>query len=100
MPDFTVFTCENGRGGGECIYIRDDFKMTPVNGNIERPDDVEQGVQQAGRGPQPCPLSHLVRPSPTHHAQISVDGKPGAGPIRRGPIFEKLKFKYFQNQSS
>ena len=41
IPDYDVFRCDKGRGGGVCIYVKDVFKVTPVNVDTERPDGVE-----------------------------------------------------------
>ncbi len=38
---YNVFRCDNGRGAGVCIYVRDDFKSSPIKLDITRPAGIE-----------------------------------------------------------
>ena len=48
IPNYVSYRCDAGRGGGVCIYVRDVFKVTPVNINIAKPkgkEDVSVSVK-------------------------------------------------------
>lgn len=36
IPGFNVFRHDKGRGGGACIYVRDDFKVEQIDTNVNR----------------------------------------------------------------
>lgn len=39
--DFNIFRCDNGRGAGACIYVRDILKSEVLSVNIIRPTNIE-----------------------------------------------------------
>lgn len=41
IPDYVVYRCDKGRGGGVCIYIKKHFTVTPINTAIDKPEGVE-----------------------------------------------------------
>lgn len=41
IPEYIVYRCDKGRGGGVCIYIRDVYKVAPTEFDIVRPQGVE-----------------------------------------------------------
>lgn len=41
IANFNIFRCDQGRGGGTCVYVRNDLKITPVNVNIPRIEGIE-----------------------------------------------------------
>ena len=41
IENFNIFRYDEGFGGGTCIYVRDDLKVTPINLNIPGIDKVE-----------------------------------------------------------
>ena len=41
IPNYVVYRCDAGRGGGVCIYVKDVFKVTPVHIDLVRPKGVE-----------------------------------------------------------
>lgn len=41
IPNLKIFRRDHGRGGGVCIFIRDDLKVTEVTNPIEKIDGVE-----------------------------------------------------------
>lgn len=41
IPNYNIFRCDKGRGGGVCIYVRDTYKVTPVHFDEVRPQGVE-----------------------------------------------------------
>ena len=41
IPNYNIFRCDKGRGGGACIYVRDIYKVTPVHFDLVRPHGVE-----------------------------------------------------------
>lgn len=41
IPNFNILRCDVGRGGGVCIYIRDDLNITIINTGIERCENIE-----------------------------------------------------------
>ena len=50
IRNYNVIRCDAGRGGGTCIYVRDDLKITPINvnidkGNIEGIEDIYIQIQ-------------------------------------------------------
>ena len=41
IPNYNIYRYDTGRGGGVCIIIRDDFKVTKINTGIDRIDGVD-----------------------------------------------------------
>ena len=41
IPNFKIFRCDSGMGGGACIYVRDDLQVTLLNSNIAKHTQVE-----------------------------------------------------------
>ena len=41
ISDFNVFRCDQGRGAGTCIYVRDTLKSNVLSLDIIRPPDIE-----------------------------------------------------------
>lgn len=41
IPEYKVYRCDKGRGGGACIYIRDVFTVVPLEIDIVRAQGVE-----------------------------------------------------------
>ena len=41
IPEFSVYRCDGGRGGGVCIYVSDQLKVTVLNPELVRPPHVE-----------------------------------------------------------
>lgn len=41
ITNYVLYRCDAGRGGGVCVYVKDTFKVTPVNVNLVRPKGVE-----------------------------------------------------------
>ena len=41
IPGYNVFRNEKGRGGGVCIYVKDTYKVTTINVNVEKPEGIE-----------------------------------------------------------
>lgn len=31
VPNYVLYRCDAGRGGRVCVYVKDTFKVTPVN---------------------------------------------------------------------
>ena len=34
IPHFKIFRCDRGKGGGVCIYVRDELQVTLINTNV------------------------------------------------------------------
>ena len=34
IPNFKIFRCDRGKGGGVCIYVRDELQVTLINTNV------------------------------------------------------------------
>ena len=41
IPEYKVYRCDKGRGGGACIYVRDVYKVVPIATDIVRAQGVE-----------------------------------------------------------
>ena len=41
IQGYSIFRCDGGRGGGVCIYVRDNMKVTVLTPSIEKPPYVE-----------------------------------------------------------
>ncbi len=41
VPDFNVFRCDDGRGAGVCIFVKDTCTSNVVKLDIDRPAGVE-----------------------------------------------------------
>ena len=41
IPDYVIYRCDKGRGGGVCIYVKNNLTVTPVNTTIDKPEGVE-----------------------------------------------------------
>lgn len=41
VPDYAVYRCDKGRGGGVCIYVKKNLTVMPINTAIDKPDGVE-----------------------------------------------------------
>ena len=41
IPHFNIFRHDQGRGGGVCIYVRDDLKATVLHVDMERMEGVD-----------------------------------------------------------
>ena len=41
IPEYKVYRCDKGRGGGVCIYIRDVYTVVPLEIDIVRAQGVE-----------------------------------------------------------
>ena len=41
IPEYTVHRCDGGRGGGVCIYVRNNFKVVFLTSNLEKSPQVE-----------------------------------------------------------
>ena len=41
IPEYSIYRCDGGRGGGVCIYIRDHLKVTCITPELERPPLIE-----------------------------------------------------------
>ncbi len=44
IPNYISYRCDVGRGGGVCIYVRDVFRVTPVNTNIVKDERCRRRV--------------------------------------------------------
>lgn len=42
IPNFNIYRCDQGRGGGVCIYVREELKVTLVSTNLEKVMDIEE----------------------------------------------------------
>lgn len=48
IPGYVSYRCDKGRGGGVCVFVKNIFKVTRIEVNIERPTGIEDiwlGVQ-------------------------------------------------------
>ena len=41
IPNFNVYRCDYGRGGGSCIFLHQDLKVTQLERNIDRVEGIE-----------------------------------------------------------
>ena len=41
IPEYSIYRCDRGRGGGVCIYIKDHLKVTMLTTQYSRPPHVE-----------------------------------------------------------
>ncbi len=41
IPDFKLFRCDNGRGGGVCIYVRNQLKVNVINFPLTKQPGIE-----------------------------------------------------------
>ena len=41
IPEYKVYRCDKGRGGGVCLYIKDVYKVVPIEFDTVRPQGVE-----------------------------------------------------------
>ena len=41
IPGYNVFRCDKNRGGGTCIYIKEDLKVTKINLDIDKVEGIE-----------------------------------------------------------
>ncbi len=56
IPEYKVFRCDKGRGGGVCIYVKDIFKVTPLEFDTVRP----QGVEDVWVTVQSCKFPTII----------------------------------------
>ena len=41
IPGYNIFRCDKNRGGGTCIYIKEDLKVTKINLDIDKVEGIE-----------------------------------------------------------
>ncbi len=41
VPNYNVYRCDKGKGGGFCIYVKDMFNAPRIDVTTERPEGVE-----------------------------------------------------------
>ena len=68
IPGFNVYRCEYGRGGGNCIFYRNDLKVTLLETNLDK----VEGVEDVWVSVQNRKLPSIIIGSVYRHPKASV----------------------------
>ncbi len=69
MPDYNVYRCDKGRGGGACIYVKSTLEVNEVKFDVVRP----QGIEDVWLSVQSCKFPSVVVGCVYRHPKAHVE---------------------------